>query len=92
MTTTTTQTAKSANKSTGFILFALVIVAAVLIAVTMVSDLPANRANAGTARAHATRIARCGMDEQTYTVQLPPMARYDIETRALCSAPAEIQP
>jgi hypothetical protein len=73
----------------GFILFALVVVTAVLIVSTAVGDGITNAANAATAHARATSIARCGLDEKTY-VQASPMAQMAIEQQ--CSAPAEVQP
>jgi hypothetical protein len=89
METATTPVMKTAGKSAGLILFALVVITAALIAVTMVSDATANRLSAGTAQANATRTARCGMDEQTY-MQFPASGRLGLEEQ--CNSPAEIQP
>jgi hypothetical protein len=92
MQTATTNTVNAKGKLTGFVLFALAIVTAMLIVATAIGDDVSSTVNAATASAQATQVARCGMDEKTYTAQLPPAARFEIETRALCSSPAEVQP
>jgi galactitol-specific phosphotransferase system IIC component len=92
MQTATTNTVNAKGKLMGLVLFALVVVTAVLIVATVIDDGVTSTANAATASAKATEVARCGMDEKTYTVQLPAAARYDIENRALCTSPAEVQP
>ena len=89
MNTTSTQTTKATSKPAGLILFALMIVAAVLIVFTAMSDGTTNTVTAATSFAKATQAARCGMDEKTYG-HTSPLMQMGVEQQ--CNAPAEVQP
>jgi len=80
---------KAANKPPGFILFALMIIAAVLIIITAVGDGMTNTVNAVNVYKRATLTARCGLDETTY-MQLAPLAKIAVEQQ--CGVLAEVQP